>query len=92
MCGLVIPDPLYIQSQNIFLGNGMCYMTGTLTVNVRADISTLYTISDIVILKILLGDGIVCWRAAVLWQGNRVVKAVFATLLAATFGAFTTTY
>ena len=91
LCDGSAPDPLFLHSQNIFLGKGMCYMTGTLTVNVRADILTLFTISDTVILKILFGDGIVCWRASVLWPGNRVVKAVLTTLLLSTFGASTTT-
>lgn len=37
-------------------------------------------------LKILLGDAIVCWRAYVIWQGNRLVMVVSVMLLLATFG------
>ncbi|TBU21554.1 hypothetical protein BD311DRAFT_734259 [Dichomitus squalens] len=35
--------------------------------------------------NILLGDSIVCWRASLLWPGNRVVRGVSITLLLATF-------
>lgn len=36
--------------------------------------------------QILLGDAIVCWRACVLWQGNRIVMGVCIVLLFTTFG------
>lgn len=40
--------------------------------------------------KILLGDAIVCWRACVLWQGNRIVMTACIMLLLTTFGTYTT--
>ena len=36
--------------------------------------------------KILVGDAIVCWRACVLWKGNRTVMGACAMLLLTTFG------
>ncbi|TBU38382.1 hypothetical protein BD309DRAFT_530421 [Dichomitus squalens] len=36
--------------------------------------------------NILLGDSIVCWRASLLWPGNRVVRGVSIILLLTTFG------
>ena len=53
--------------------------------------SILFSTSDIVTLKILLGDAIVCWRATILWLGNRVIKGTFASLVLVTFGALRTT-
>lgn len=38
------------------------------------------------ILKILLGDAIVCWRACVVWRGNRSVMGACIMLLLTTFG------
>ncbi|PIL28062.1 hypothetical protein GSI_09814 [Ganoderma sinense ZZ0214-1] len=38
-----------------------------------------------VMINIILGDAIVCWRACVIWGRNRVVQAVCALFVSATF-------
>ena len=74
--------------ESILGGSGMCVITGTLTFNVSARF-LLDATSDVMTLKILLGDAIVCWRASVLWPGNRIVKGISVSVVILTFGALT---
>ncbi|KAM5545305.1 hypothetical protein V8D89_000918, partial [Ganoderma adspersum] len=63
-----------------------CARTAALTANVCVYFMLASTIvTDIVILQILLGDGIVCWRACVVWRRNKVLVGACVALCLVTF-------
>ncbi|KAM5545307.1 hypothetical protein V8D89_000920 [Ganoderma adspersum] len=68
-----------------------CAKVATLTINVWVILPALHIFADLVF-QIILGDGIVCWRAYAVWQGNRFVPCASIVLLLATFGTMVQIY
>lgn len=63
-----------------------CVKTATLTINVLVMLPYFRRVLLICLWQIILGDAIVCWRAYVVWKGNKFIMSTSVVFLLATFG------
>ena len=63
-----------------------CAKTATLTINVLVMLPCFRSSLLIRLSQIILGDAIVCWRAYVVWKGNKFIMGASVVFLLATFG------